>query len=308
MTEVKPEVTEKLAEMKQESQTRAERAATVNERLEKIIHPQTVAEQPSPMSSENQTTEEAKPQPEPVKQSQDEEQPTLPDSSSERTKEQFNKLLEENRKLKEDRRKAAGSSVFDSLRPTEVKGVDMSQFGNLNPQTTNDISKDFIGPDGVDVDGLNKALRQASERAQLAEIEVAQTRQKVQELDERQQVREAHSVYPELDPTDVEKFDPNFYDLVALRIAKSGMKMTLSDAAADVRKTYNPGGPVNLNKVKDEAVTQYKENLSKRDQGPLSTGKGEPRVTNTNPELRERTRKGDAYALDERLRKLGLIT
>lgn len=299
--EVKPEVAEKLAEMKQESATLADRSKTVSERLEKLTQPAAV--QPEPMPSSNQTTEGVKPQTE--SQTQTVEQ--LPDSASDRTKEQFQKLLEENRRLKEERRKQAGTSVFDALRPQEVAGIDMSQFGRVNPQIATQITQDFIGPDGVDVDGLNKALRQANDRAALAEKEASLARQTAQQVDERQQVREAHAAYPELDPTNEDKFDPNFYDLVALRIAKSGMKLSLSQAAADVRKSYVPTGSVNLDRVKDDAVNQYKENLAKRDQQPFSTSQGEPRAVETSVELRERTRKGDAYALDERLRKLGLI-
>lgn len=302
--EVKPEVSEKLAEMKQESQTLAERSKTVSERLEKLTQPAAV--QPEPMPSSNQTPEGVKP-PSGLK-TQNEEQP-LPESASDRTKEQFQKLLEENRKLKEERRKAAGTSVFDALRPQEVPGVDMSQFGNVNPQTATQITQDFIGPDGVDVDGLNRALKTANDRAYLAELEASRAAQRIQQFDERQQVREAHTAFPELDPQNEERFDPNFYDLVALKIAKSGMKLSLSQAAAEVKQTYTPtNSSVNLDKVRDEAITQYKQSLSKRDQQPFSTSQGEPRVVETSQELRDRTRKGDAYALDERLRKLGLIS
>lgn len=303
--EVKPEVQEKLAEMKQESQTLAERSKTVSERLDRLTQPQAAAVQPEPMPSSNQTPEETRPEPKP--QAQDQEQSPLPESASDRTKEEFKKILEENRRLKEERRKSAGTSVFDSLRPTEVPNVDMSQFGRVHPQTATPATQDFIGPDGVDVDGLNKALRSANDRATLAEIEASHAAQRIQQLDERQQVREAHSSFPELDPVNEEKFDPNFYDLVALKIAKSGMKLGLVQAAMEVKKTYTPSNQVNLDKVRDEAISQYKQNLSKRDQQPFSTSQGESRVVETSTELRERTRKGDAYALDERLRKLGLI-
>lgn len=316
--EVKPEVQEKLAEMKQESQTRAERSKTVDERLEKLTQKAEPENQPEPPpSSDQKQTEEVKPQPE--LKPQDEDQSKLPASEDEktalensknpqRTAEYIEKLKTENQRLREERRKAAGNSVFDSLRPIDVAGVDTSRFGNLNPQSINDITQDFIGPDGVDVDGLNKALRFANDRVTIAETEARAARQYAQQVDERTQVEKAHSLFPELDPTDTEKFDPNFYDLVALKIAKSGMKLTLAEAANDVRKTYaSSTNSVNLNKVRDEAVSQYKDNLEKRNQEPLSTSQGEPRNVEVSTELRERTRKGDAYALDERLRKLGLI-
>ncbi len=294
----KPEVQEKLAEMKQESQTLAERSKTVDERLDRLTQ-QRAAEQPEPMPSSNQTTEEGRPE------ALASDQPNLPDTASDRTKEQFNKLLEENRRLKEERRKQAGNSVFDALRPNMSGSSDQSMFGN-NIQIPNPIP-DYVGQEGVDVDGLNKALRSANDRASLAEIEAAKARQLAQQVDERQQVREAHRDFPELDPTNAEKFDPNFYDLVALKIAKSGMRLGLSQAAAEVRTTYTPSGSVNLDKVRDEAVSQFKDNQAKRDQLPLSNSQGQPRIVETSKELRERTRKGDAYALDERLRKLGLI-
>jgi hypothetical protein len=298
--EVKPEVQEKLEEMKQESQTRAERSKTVDERLDKLTQ---AANEPESTPNSNQ---EAESQP---KESEPEEKVALDNSKNpERTKEFIDKLKEENRLLKEKARKDAGTSVFDSLRqPQQSQAIDTSKFENLTSQQTNQIADNFIAEDGtVDINGLNKALKTANDRAQIAESEALKTREIVQQSEERQQVREAHTTYPELDPQN-DKFDPNFYDLVALKLAKTGLKMTLAQAAAEVRKSYQSPAPVNLEKIKDEAVSQYKENLGRRNQGPLSTSKGEPRTVDSNPELRERTRQGDYFALDERLRKLGII-
>lgn len=295
----KPSSEEKLAEMKQEAQTLAERSKTVDERLAQVTQPQKAeepvkVEQPEPMPSSNQT--------------QTEEPTALPESASERTKEQFEKILEENRRLKEERRKQAGESVFDSLRPQQQPVIDMNQFGNLNTQQTQQITQSFVYPDGtVDIDGLNKALTLANDRATIAETESRITRDKLQQFDERQQVREAHKDFPELDPARPDTFDPNFYDLVTVKLAKSGMKMTLAEAAAEVKKTYGAASTTNLDKVRDEAINQYKDSLKKRDQAPLSTSQGDPRTVESNKDLREKTRKGDPFALDERLRALGLI-
>jgi len=293
---VRPSSEEKLAEMKQEAETLAERSKTVSERLENITtQPETP---PEPMPSSNRT--------EVVEGESPEQQPTLPDNASDRTKEQFEKILAENKRLKEERRKEAGTSVFDSLRTPQAPVVDMSQFGNLNPQQTQQLTQQFVDAQGnVDIDGLNKALTSANDRAMVAETEARMARQSVQAIDERQQVREAHRDFPELDPQ-AESFDPNFYDLVTVKLAKSGMKMTLAEAAQAVKQTYTPSS-FNPDRIRDDAVNQYKQSLAKRDQGPLSSGAGEPRSSEPVSELREKTRRGDPFALDERLRKLGLI-
>ena len=326
-TGVPQDPTTAIEEMKQESQTLAEKSKTVDERLDNYLNPKAETDnQPEPMPSSNQTqTEESKPLPEPSN-AQETEQPKLPDSASDRTKEQFEKLLEENRRLKEERRKAAGDSVFDSLRgepeiqPTNDR-FDFSQFNNLTNAQADQITKDFISPDGtVDVDGLNKALAAANDRATIAETEARMATDKVQQFLESQQVREAHKEYPELDPKQPDKFDPNFFDLVALRLAKDKLNnrgkqtLTLAEAAAQVRQSYTPqASTVNLDKVRDEAISQYKSAQdTKKSQQPLSSGQGEPRTTVSVQDLRNQTRqKGDITtnkALDERLRKAGIIT
>lgn len=300
---VKPEVQETLSEMRDQAQTIADRSKTVDQRLEQLTQTQEVAEpqgtEPEPMPSSNQTQTDT----------QDEKRVALENSKNpERTAEYIERLQEENRRLKEQRRREAGESVFDSLRAPQQPVVDFSQFGNLNTQQASQITQNFVAPDGtVDIDGLNKALQLANDRSTLAETEARMTRERLQQFDERQQVREAHRDFPELDPSKPDSFDPNFYDLVALRIAKSGMKLTLAEAAQEVKKTYNAPSPANLDKVRDEAINQYKTSLQKRDQAPFSTSQGEPRTVETQNELREKTRKGDPFALDKRLRDLGLI-
>lgn len=315
-----------LAEMKAEAQTLAERSKTVDERLARAT--EAVSEtQPEPMPSSNQTqTEETKPTPEIARQSQESEQLMQPDSLSEnealanaknpdRTREYIEKQKAEIQQLKEELRKAAGNSVFDSLRQPEVAPDPLPEFNfqNLN-QAQQQMANNFIQEDGtVDIDGLNRALHDAQSKAQLAEIEAQRVRQRVQQLDERSQVNEAHSLYPELDPKS-EKFDQNFYDLTALRLAKSGMKLTLAQAAGEVRKTYTPiiTAPINLDKVRDEAIISYKEAQDKKlSQAPLSSSQGEQRQVETPDTLRAKTRqKGDITqnsALDERLRRAGVI-
>lgn len=243
----------------------------------------------------------------------------LPEDASERTKKNFEKIREENKRLKEQLAQY-GDSVFDAFRPQQTapqpQQVDTSAFGNLNPQQVDSITSQFVDEDGmVDINGLNQALSQANQRASAAEAEARRTRESLERFEESQQVREAHAVHPWLNPKDP-NFDPVRFELVRDRILRvkhyEGQPITLLEAADYIAQSAgSQASPVNLDKVSEEAVTKYKESQQKRQQGPIETGKGEPRDTQDLNELREKTRSenpsDDAPALEERLKNLGIL-
>lgn len=270
-----------------------------------------IENQPEPMpSSEQKQTEELPPTDE---ASTDEEQ--LPEDTSERTKKNFEKIREENRRLKEQLEQF-GNSVFDSFRPQQVAEVNTEAFGNLNQHQVDSIKSQFVDEDGnVDINGLNQALTQANQRAAAAEAEARKTRESLERFEESQQVREAHAVHPWLNPKDP-NFDPVRFEMVRDRILRvkyyEGQPITLLEAADLVAQASGGASPVDLDKVSEEAVKKYKENQVKRQQGPIETGKGEPRDTQDFNELREKTRfenpSNDSPALEERLRNLGILS
>jgi len=271
---------------------------SIEERLQTVTTQPAEEKQPSPMPSEEKPAEvvQETPQENHELKTEDEEQVALENSKNpERTKAYIEKLkaqLKEKETPKQDY-----SSVFDVP-------VDQQVIPNLNPQQVNAITNQYIDENGnVDVSGLNKALQEANDRAFLATQEVENIRMRVTKWEENQQAREAHAVYPEIDPTKKETFDPGFYEMVRDRIIRNrvtGKQQTLLEAASDIAKYYKPSQKEEV--VKKEAVEQYRKAQEARQQGPLEVGRGQQRTQGPDlSELRERTRHGDDDAFFERL-------
>jgi hypothetical protein len=247
---------------------------------------------------------------------------SLPEGTSERTAKQFEKLKT---RLAEAEAKASkpqvppadyGSSVFDTFRPKQPQApvkppMPGGDFNLLNQQQVDDIATGFIDQEGnVDINGLNRALAQANQYAQQAQQQAQQANERLLKFEETQQVREAHAEHPVLDPTNKD-FDPKFFDLVRDRMLRNmyeGKNQSLAQAANDVKQSYQPSAAVNLEKVKEEAIAQYKETQTNRIQGPVESGNGQQRTSALSlDELRERTRQGDDEALFARLRNVGVV-
>lgn len=196
-------------------------------------------------------------------------------------------------------------SVFDEFR---IPSAD--QYAGLNQHEVDSLTHQIVEDDGtVDVARLNAALAEANQKALFAQQQAQQTAERVQRYGEGRQLKEAYEIFPQLDPKH-KKFDPNFYEMVSQKImvenyAKGGA-MTVKQAAEHINQFYRRP-ETNLEKVKDEAVQEYKENQAKRQQGPVEKGKGEPRVAlEDHEDLRARTRRGDAGAVAERLKALDI--
>lgn len=191
---------------------------------------QEVKEQvPSPMSSENQPAE---PQ---VTEGE------LPEGVSERTKSEFEKLKEHNRKLAEELEavksqktveeppKSPLPSVLDSLRPDPSYGfqqvapmdTNQQQYAALNPKQVENIVERLTDENGyVDEALLKRTLDEANKRALYAEQRATQAEQLARQANEQvarfgqsYEVRRTHEAFPEIDPTSP-KFDANLYEEV----------------------------------------------------------------------------------------------
>lgn len=253
----------------------------------------------------------------------DEEQEALSGSKNpERTKAYIEKLKSDlaaekakNTKTPED----YGNSVFDSFRPQVATPAipvmpdipDAGRFNNLNQNQVNNIANQFVAPDGtVDIDGLNNALNLANRRAMEAERRAKLTEDKVTRFEETQQVRDAHGKFPQLDPKSPD-FDPKFYDLTRDRLLRNmyeGREQSLLEAAESIADTYQRKDKVNVAEVEAKAVEKYKQSQTNRNQGPIESGRGEPREQSQGDlaELRKRTRQGDPNAISKRLKDIGL--
>lgn len=271
-------------------------------------------QQPEPMPSSDQKPTEVQ---EPVPAADPSDDLALPEGVSERTAQQFEKLKTQLAEAKAQAAKVQasnyGTSVFDTFRAPEPMAPQAAQdYGALAPGQVDAIASQFIDPDGnVDVNGLNQALATANQQAQRAIAESRQTQERLIRLEESQEVKEAHGAHPELDPMSP-NFDPKFFELVRDRVTTvrfvQGQNLSLKAIADDIRNVYQPTPTVNVAKEREQAINEYKNAQELRNQGPIESGRGEPRDETANlQDLRERTRQGDDTALTERLRKVGVI-
>lgn len=325
--------------MDDQTQGISEVSGDIDSRIENYFTPEPQAAvtetQPEPVPSsneKNQTEEvdqknEADVQPtasqEKALDSQDDLR--LPEEVSERTRREFDKLKarlkDAESKLQPPPQNFSETSVFDIFHPEagyqpqgQQPQVDASQFGNLNQGQVENITQQFIDSEGnVDINGLNQALRDANLRAQEATRLARETNEKLARFEETQQVREAHSVFPQLDPLKKDSFDPNFYELVRDRLVRNwseGKKATLLETANEIARVYTPPQPqVNEAQIREQAVEDYKRSLENRNQGPIESGVGAVReqADADYQELRVKTRAGDDAALDERLKRVGVF-
>lgn len=230
------------------------------------------------------------------------QEPTLPDGASERTKAEFDKLKEHNAQLKAELDSYKGkTSVLDDLKPP----APVVETPNLSTTQVAEIKSRFVDDNGyVDVGAFEKALTQAEERAKRAEEKAERVEQRIRDSEESKDVKAAHAEFPQLDPHN-EKFDPRFYELVKLDLVGQMMngKQSVYDAAQKVSKLYTP--QVDVSKAKDEAVTEYKQKVTKREQATEQVTARGPSEPTDQDELVRRTQAGDDNALFKRLQASG---
>lgn len=348
------EVQQELAE---QGKQLAEKDATTGDRLDKWFatqerqlpeQPQSAEgkqPEPTPSSEEPKAEKAQEEEKSPVQTSVVTEEEALDNSKNpERTREYIERLQAENKRLKEEKRKAYGQSVFDDLRggqeptpaqnqypsnvpqyvpPIQLPHPSAQQYVGLNQPQIDNIVQQFVDPQGnVDINGLNNALRTANQRAIIAEQQaisasrMAQTaNQNIIRYEEDQQVREAHAAVPDIDPLSKD-FDPELFELVKDRIFRNmqtGKQERLVDIARSLKKLRAREERVEtkeVQKAQDEAVEKYKEAQKQRNQGPIEMGKGQDRQSIALDDLKQRTRKGglENSALDTRLRAAGIIS
>lgn len=260
-----------------------------------VIEP--VEEQPTAsMPEENQKPTEATGQ--------------LPDAVSERTRQEFEKLKAHNRELANKLTKAEstqyGNSVFESV--YGQKSQPQAVPPTVPFQGKQETVPNFVDANGyVDVEAQTRFLNDLALRTQHAEAEARQTRETVRQQEEKRQIKEAHEKYPWLNPSDSGQFDPTSFELVRDRLVRNmweGREQTLAEVAEEVTKFHTPS--VKAEEIKEQAVAEFKEKQTiKAQASAVQSGKGQPREESARgEELRERTRRGDNSALDERIKNI----
>lgn len=263
------------------------------EELKEQGHNQVEEENQSPVPSEEAQTDE------------------LPEDAQERTRKEFEKLKENNRKLKEelDKQRQNQPSVLDSLNPTYGQPqVSAQSFSNLNQSQVDSIAQSLTtkGDDGyeyVDTAKLNEALKQANERAKRAEEQARQAQERFSRYEETQQVREAHRAFPELDPKN-ENYNPTFYNEVRDKLIAQAFRgeKDLLKAASEVAEIMGIG------KQKAQQAEQKQAKVEQAQTQKQQIASSGTRSTNTqwdHDRLVSGTRMGQPGALAERLKRSG---
>lgn len=224
-------------------------------------------------------TNEPVPSSEPAEAVDATDEADLPEDASERTKEQFNKLKEANKALKEKLDKRAEvEPIFESMRPKPTSGLTQSQIDQVTD----------IDPNGnkyLNEDKLDQLLTQATQKAERASAQVEQ-------FIEEQQSREAFTAIPQLDPKG-DNFDPELHRATRAYILDSmmnpkeygGKQLSYRQAGEMAAKATR----AELAKVEQEANAQQ----TAKEQSSLgATGRSDRRETvNTSEEqLRDRIR------------------
>lgn len=249
--------------------------------------------------AEGQTAE-----PMPSSEKPAEQNPVLPEDASERTKAEFEKLIAKNKELAE---KVAAleqpvptpqpqfSSVLDELTPRS------NDFGNLTPAQVEETTKNLTDENGfVDMDLLNKTLREADERARLAEKKAKEAEERIEKFEETQITREVHGKYPQLDPYNP-NFDSRFYEFVKNDLIGQMMQGKKDYMAAAQKAEQFFANQSQQEKQKAAQVEENKRVISQREQASVTTGSAKAPQQEEYESLVKGTVAGDNLSIGQRL-------
>lgn len=282
-----------------------------------VQQPQQQAQQQQPQQQQqpeqqtNTGVQQTTPQ---APQAPQEQKPELPEGTSARTSEQFDKLLESNQRLQEANkilqselaRKAQAEQQFAPLQQqTQQQQPQVEQFVELDPVT---------GERYVNEEKLGTAIREANQRAEKAEKAVQDYVRYQQQQDEQRQTVEAYKAYPELNPQ-AENFDSGLHRRTRALLLDSMMNpgdydnrtLTFKEAA-DLAREQNPKEATAVEQKVEEQVAQ-EEALKQKEQAGMAASGG---AVNVNPaqqdadleSLRWRSRTGDLWAIAQRLQSV----
>lgn len=255
-------------------------------------------QQPASMPNANQTPEN--------------NEGELPEDTSERTRQQFEKLKQSNqelldkvRQLEEVNKRPQANSALDALKPTppanpQVPGVSQDKVDDIIDKLTDENGY-------IDDEALKRALKEAKEEARKAREEAKQTQATIEQIQENEEVQKAHAKYPQLDPKS-DKFDANFFELVKNELVGQMMRgeknlLAAADKIALIvppkkEETPAPNPEPPAPNKQEEQLRQISGTAPNRsafnyEQADLAT-------------LRQKSIAGDNNAIIERLRRAGL--
>lgn len=251
-------------------------------------------EQPTSLPEENQNDEVLQVDTE-LEQSGE-----LPDGVSERTREQFEKLKESNKRLKAEleAKKTVKNTIIDDLYP-QHRSPAQYQEQPITPKTT----QKFVDDEGyVDVEALNSEMSRLSKIAQEAQQAALNARQEIERSQQDEEMRKAHSLYPQLDP-ESPQFNQDFYDMTKKHVVgqmyEQGRGSLLQAAQAVARL-------MQVTESKAKADMSRESEVQRREQA-VSAGNSAKRPSGNLDldELKRRSLAGDMDAISARLKASG---
>lgn len=232
-----------------------------------------------------------------------EEPQELPENSSERTKREFEKLKESNRRLKEEldsfQKGTPKTSVLDEY-------LTQSQFTppkSVPQAVSQEVAQNLIDEQGYlnapELEKRTARIIEADRRAQLAEEKANKALERVARFEVDAQKKQLHQAYPELDPSS-DTFNPDAYELVKNKLLDQLVKTGEQDpmkAASEMEKFFRKKP---ISEEKQQAISQRSQAMSVG-----QTGKASAPSSSSLDELRKRSMTSDE-AMDERIRRAGI--
>lgn len=261
---------------------------TQNGQVEEVVTPQGEEQQPVEMPTTEEPSNE------------------LPDDASERTKQQFAKLKEHNKKLKEELDAAKGGtqrppSLLESYvlhQPTAPVATP-----NLSQTQVAEITKQVVDAEGyLDQGELEARLRKADEaerRASQAEQRANQALERVARFEVDAQTKELYREFPQLDPSKVDIFDPKAYNLVKKELLSQlveGQPQNAILAARNVSEYFD----------KKEVTPAQQQTLAQRQQATAHPVSGNASSSKVDFDDLRRRSMTSQEAMDERIRRAGI--
>ena len=257
------------------------------------------------------------------------------EEKKDRTSEQFAKLTESNKELKEERDQY--KNLFEGLRPTEVpqeaqqyqepiNQAPQNQFQNINQEAVDQTFQSMIDENGyLDGNKLMSTLKSMDERATRAELAAKQVQDEnikknteAREREEKQATLDVYTKYPHLDPNNVDgvevdgekiSFDPKMWQYVKNELeskARRGVMPSNSDYMEAADQVYQDlYGGRDMTKKEEQKKVESQKNIINATR-PRSTMNVNYYKNDEESALIDQVRAGKRGAVGELLRRKGL--
>ncbi len=225
----------------------------------------------------------------------------LPESASERTRQEFEKLKQRNKELAEklaQREQLETNSLLDTLTGPEQQIVAQS---NLPQGQVEDIVKNLTDENGyIDEALLKKTLQdatltatQAVQAAQQAQFVAKKAEERVSKYEQNENIKKAYAEFPQSNP-ESDDYDPQFMELVRNEMIGQAMNR-IQPSFYDACKKWSSVAKQPTAKVGQVAEKEQ-----------INAGSNSAKPVVNNEKLVEGTRKGDQDSIAARLAAIGL--